>query len=133
MSQAVFDRFITEAQLEFLSKDEREECLQLVQDDTQSLLDQYNVRVGSRSLSEVDRPELQDLSEKYDCSNRAWELVITGEMVDHLSNAQRKELLESLSQTVMLICREYWLDWDFNSRDPKVREAARKAFLEFRD
>jgi hypothetical protein len=126
---AVFDAFVTEAQLEFLSPEARAECLESIKSDLEDQLKANKVVVETSVMTDVERPRLLEDSDNYDYSNRAWELVITEDMVSHLSESTRESLFQDLWASLQWISADWGLDWDLNSKDPEVRESARQTYI----
>ena len=129
MRTAVFDAFVTEAQLEFLSPEARAECLESIKSDLEDQLKANKVVVETSVMTDVERPRLLEDSDNYDYSNRAWELVITEDMVSHLSESTRESLFQDLWASLQWISADWGLDWDLNSKDPEVRESARQTYI----
>jgi hypothetical protein len=130
---AIFDAFITEEQMEFLSPEARLECLKSINSDFEELLKANKVVVEPGASPGVERPRLLEDSDEYDYSNRVWEFVITEDMVSHLPKSQRESLFENLWSSLQWISADWGLDWDFNSKDPEVREAARQTWIELQN
>ena len=129
MRTAVFDAFVTEAQLEFLPPEARAECLESINSDLGDQLKANKVVVETSVMTDVERPRLLEDSDDFDYSNRVWELVITEDMVSHLSQSKRESLFQDLWAAFQWISKDWGLDWDLNSKDPEVREAARQTYI----
>lgn len=129
MRTAVFDAFVTEAQLEFLSPEARAECLESIKSDLEDQLKANKVVNETSEMTDVERPRLLEDSEDFDYSNRVWELVITEDMVSHLPESTRESLFQDLWASLQWISADWGLDWDLNSKDPEVREAARQTYI----
>jgi hypothetical protein len=133
LKTAVFDAFVTEAQMEFLSPEARFECLESIKSDFEELLKANKVLVEFGAMPDVERPRLLEASDEFDYSNRVWELVITEDMVSHLPTSQRESLFENLWSSLQWISADWGLDWDLNSKDPTIRESARKTYIELQN
>ena len=130
MTVAVFDAFITEAQMEFLSPNARRDCVKFITSDFGSILAAKKVVVETGPLSNVERPSLLEHADEYDYSNRVWEVVITEDMVSHLSKNERTSLFKDLWTSLQGVSADWGLDWNLNSKDTSVRERTRKFWIE---
>jgi hypothetical protein len=119
--------------MEFLNQKARRKCLKAINSDFEERLRASNVTLEPGPVTDIQRPRLIEDSDKFDYSNRVWEVVITEDMVSHLSKKERNSLFRDLWASLQWVSSDWGLDWDLNSKDPDIREGSRKFLIELRN